>query len=123
DAVRAIAFVDDLLERLAIGAGAGAARDRSLDVVLRHRIGARLLDCFLQGEVRGRVGPALTSRDDDRARELREELSPLRVGGALLVLDRAPLAMPGHGPPPARVRGSARGHGCRPSVPGGTKRR
>ena len=44
--------------------------------------------------------PALLRRDDDRARELREELAALRVGGALLVLDRRPLAMPGHSSPP-----------------------
>ena len=44
--------------------------------------------------------PPSLRRDDDRARQLREELAALRVGGALLVLDRRPLAMPGHSSPP-----------------------
>ena len=51
---------------------------------------------FCEREVGRRVAAALLRRDDDRARELREELAALGVGGALLVLDRRPLAMPGH---------------------------
>src|SRR4029450_9420099 len=39
------------------------------------------------------------------------------------VLDLAPLAMPGHSPPPARGRGTARARACRRSAPGGTMRR
>src|SRR5580765_5767215 len=94
DAVRAVAFVYDRLEGLRIGVSARAACDRALDVVLRHGIGARLLDRVLQGEVAGWIGSPLLRRDDDRARELREQLAALRVSGTLLVLDRRPLAMP-----------------------------
>src|SRR5207249_7927020 len=59
----------------------------------------------------------LLRRDDDRARELREELAPLRVGRALLVLDRGPLAMPGHSSPPVPGRERARAPACRRSAP------
>src|SRR5207248_2526416 len=112
--------VDDRLECGRVRSLAGALRDRALDVVLRHRVGARLLDRVLQREVAGRVAPALLGGDDDRARELREELAAPGVGRALLVLDRRPLAMPGQGSPP---RGRARATACRPSAPGGTTRR
>jgi len=40
------------------------------------------------------VTAAVTRGDDQRARELREQLPAPRVGRALLVLDRGPLAMP-----------------------------
>ena len=42
------------------------------------------------------IGPALLGGHDDGARELREELAALGVGGALLVLDRGPLGVTGH---------------------------
>src|SRR4029450_7174211 len=93
-----------------------------LDGVLRHRVRTRLLDRVGEGEVRGRIPTPLARSDDQRARELGEQLPALRVGGALLVLDRAPLAMPGHSPPLARGRGTARARGCRRSTRGGTTR-
>ena len=96
DALGAVALVDDRLERSRVRVRAGALRDRAVDVVLRHRVRPRLLDRVLEREVVRGVAAALLRRDDDRARELREELAALRVGGALLVLDRRPLAMPGH---------------------------
>ena len=68
-------------------------------------------------------GPPSLRRDDDRARELREELAALRVGRALLVLDRRPLTVTRHTSPLRRVAGSARGRGCRPSARDGTRRR
>src|SRR5581483_4436577 len=119
DALRAVALVDHGRELGRVGPLACALGDRTLDVVLRHRVGARLLDRVLEREVAARVGAALLRRDDDRARELREELAALRVGGALLVLDRRPLAMSGQGSPP---RGRARAAGCRRSARGGTTR-
>ena len=64
----------------------------------------RLLDRVLEREVAGRIAAALLRRHDDRARELREELAALRVRGALLVLDRRPLAMPGHRRLPSPVQ-------------------
>src|SRR6185295_455053 len=120
DAVRAVALVDDRLEGLRIRIRARAARDRALDVVLRHGIGARLLDRVLQREVAGWIGSPLLRRDDDRARELREQLAALRVGGALLVLDRRPLAMPGHSSPPVPNSRTVRAPAYLPSAPGGT---
>src|SRR5919206_229334 len=87
-----------------------------LDVVV-------LLERVREREVRGRIGPALPRGDDDRARELREELAALGVRGALLVLDRGPLAMPRHAFPPPPAPGSARARACRRSAPGGTRRR
>src|SRR5205807_9846874 len=100
-----------------------AAGDRALDVLLRHRVRARLLDRVRECQVGDGIWPTLSRGDDDRARELREELPPPCVGGALLVLDRRPLAMPGHSTPLARGPGNARGRGCRLSAPGGTRRR
>jgi hypothetical protein len=94
DALRPVPLVDDDLECRAVRALARALRDRALDVVLGHRVGARLLDRVLERKVRARVGAALLGCDHDRARQLREELAALRVGGALPVLDRRPLAMP-----------------------------
>jgi hypothetical protein len=88
DALRAVSLVGDRLERIGVGVGARALRDRAVDVVARHRVRLRLLDRVLQREVVRRVRPTLLRSDDDRLRQLREELPALRVGGALLVLDR-----------------------------------
>ncbi len=122
DAVGPVPLVDDGVEARPVRVRARALRDRAVDVVLRHRVRARLLDRVLEREVRRRVGPALLRRDDDRARELREELAALGVGRALLVLDRRPLAMPGHSAPPSPAPGTARVLACRPSARGGTTR-
>ena len=80
-------------------------------------------DRVRERDVGVRIRPAVARRDDDRARELREELAALRVGGALLVLDGRPLAMPGHALLPNERRGTARARACRRSAPGGTRRR
>ena len=95
-AARAVALVGDRVVGLAVGVGAGAARDRALDVVLRHRDGPRALDRVGEVDVGVGIGPALLGGHDDGARELREELAALGVGGALLVLDRRPLGVTGH---------------------------
>src|SRR5439155_13043258 len=96
---------------------------RAVDVLLRHRVAPRLLDRVLEREVPGRIASALLRRHDDRARELREELAPLRVRRALLVLDRRPLAMPGHSTPLSPRSGRSRGREYRRSAPDGTRRR
>src|SRR5213075_3173982 len=114
---------DDGVEARAVLSLARALRDRPVDVVLRHRVRARLLDRVLEREVVRRVAAAFLGRDDDRARELREELSALRVGRAFLVLDRRPLAMPLQTFPPSTDPGSTRAAACRRSAPGGTTRR
>ena len=97
-AARAVALIDDTLDLLVAARGPGAAVDRPLDVVLGHRVAARLLDRRGEGEVRVGVSPALTGGDRDRARELREQLPALGVGGRLLVLDRSPFRVSGHAP-------------------------
>src|SRR6185369_674616 len=94
NAARAVALVRDVLVRLAVGGGAGTACDRALDVVLRHRVVAGLLDRGREGRVGVGIRSAFTRRDDDRARELGKELATLRVRRALLVFDARPLAMP-----------------------------
>ena len=91
-----VALEEDPLDRLGVGADAGAAVDRPLDVVLRHRGVAGLLDRRRQGRVAVGVAAAIARRDGDRPRQLGEELAALGVGGALLVLDRRPLRMSGH---------------------------
>src|SRR6266508_892330 len=74
----------------------------------------RVLVRVLEREIAGRIAAPLPRRDDDRARELREELAALLVRRALLVLDRAPLAMSRHATPLLPAPGTARGCGCRP---------
>ncbi len=95
-AAGAVALVDDPLDRGRVGALAGAAVDRPLDVVLGHRVLLRLVDRERQRRIALGVAAALTRGDADRPRELREQLSPLRVGRSLLVLDRRPFRMAGH---------------------------
>src|SRR6185312_5743022 len=96
DALRPVALVGDGL--VGVGALAAARRpgDRALDVVLRHGVRPRLRDRRRQGGVRLGIRPALLGRDDDRARELREQLAATLVLGALLVLDRRPLGVTAH---------------------------
>ena len=100
DAAGAVALVGDGLISRRIGARPGALGDRAFDVVPRHRVFARLLDRVLEREVAGRVGTSVARGDDDRPRQLGEELAPLGVGRPLLALDRCPLAMTGQGSPP-----------------------
>src|SRR5581483_6247698 len=95
-AAGAVALVDDALDRSGIPALAGAAVDRALDVVLRHRRVAGLLDGQPECRIRVDVAPAVTRGDRDRAGQLREELAALGVGCSLLVLDRGPLRVTGH---------------------------
>ena len=94
DAAGAVALVGDVLVRRRVSPGPRPAGDRPLDVVLGHRCGASLLDRILQCEVPRGIGAAVLGGDDQRARQLREQLTALRIRGALLVLDRAPFGMP-----------------------------
>ena len=119
DALGAVALVDDRLERRR------RRRPRPEPLAIARSMLSFGIEydfafsiAFCEREVVGRVAAALLRRDDDRARQLREELAALRVGGALLVLDRRPLAMPGQADPPSRDRGTARGAACRRSAPG-----
>src|SRR5262249_40426948 len=70
---------------------------RPLDVVLGHAHLARLVDGVAQLQVHGGVAAAVPGGDDDRPAELAPQLAPLGVDGPLLVLDRCPVGMAGHG--------------------------
>src|SRR6185436_16854989 len=74
----------------------GAALDRALDVVLRHVAGLRFRDGRAQARIARRVAAAETRCNRHFLQDAGEDLAALRVGGTLLVLDRAPFAMPGH---------------------------
>ena len=109
-AARAVALVEDRLQRLGVGALAGALGDGALDVVLGHRGVLGLLDGQPERRVALGVAAALLGGHRDGARELGEELAAARVDDRLLVLDPRPLGMTGHGfdasdePPPAVER-------------------
>ncbi len=77
DAVRGVALVGDLLVGDAFEL-AGAALDRPLDVVLRHRGVARLLHHRAQRGVRLDVAAAVARRDLDLAGEAGEHLARVR---------------------------------------------
>src|SRR4029077_12864883 len=94
---RRVPLVDDLVVARPVALGARAALDRALDVVPGNRVVACLLDGRCQGHVAFDAGSALARRHLDGAEELREELTALRVGSALLALDRAPFGVAGHG--------------------------
>src|SRR2546421_13062008 len=96
DATRSIALVYDGFDPIGIDALAGALADRPLDIVLRHRGVARLLDGQRQRRVAIWVSPALTGGDRDRASQLGEVLAAAGGRDSLLVLDRVPLGMSGH---------------------------
>src|SRR4051794_5907042 len=91
-----VALEVDLLDRVGVGARAGAAVDRPLDVLLGHRGVLRLLHGGRQGRIAVDVPPAVAGGDDDRPGQLREQLAPFCVGRALLVFDRGPLRMTRH---------------------------
>ena len=97
DAAGAVALVHDVLDRGRVAARAGALGDRALDVVLGHRGVARLLDGQLQRRVALELAPAVARGGGDRAGELGEVLAAAGVDDRLLVLDRRPLGMAGHG--------------------------
>jgi hypothetical protein len=96
DAARAVALVEDGLQRLGIGALAGALGDGALDVVLGHRGVLGLLDGEPERRVALRVASALLGGHRDGARELGEELAAACVDDRLLVLDPRPLGMTCH---------------------------
>ena len=110
-AAGAVALVGDGLERLGVGALAGALRDRALDVVLGHRGVLGLLHGQRERGIALDVAAALLRRHRDGARELGEELAAAGVDDRLLVLDPRPFGMTGHG---RRFYGPAAGLAGRP---------
>ena len=103
-----VALVHDRLDRVGVRALARALGDRALDVVLGHRGVARLLDRVGQRRVGIGVAAAVARGDRDRARELGELLTAARVHDRLLVLDRGPLRVSGHGTKSRSGCGAAR---------------
>src|SRR5439155_7993058 len=95
-AARCVALVGHLLVANALEL-TGAALDRLLDGVDRHGRGAGLVEHRPQGRVHVRVATALAGRDLDLADQLGEQLAAGLVLRTLLVLDRRPLGMTGHG--------------------------
>ena len=105
-AAGAVALVDDLLVGDALEL-ARAALDRLVDVVGRHRRLLRRQDGGAEARVRVDDAAADLGGHRDFLDQLREEAAALGVGGALLVLDRAPLAVSGHGSPRMASPGAA----------------
>src|SRR5829696_5575389 len=83
-----VALVGDPLERLGVGACAGALVYGALDVVVRHVGFFGLRNREPERRVHLRVSPALAGRDRYRPTEFAEERPPLGVGRAFLALDR-----------------------------------
>src|SRR5262249_46024086 len=81
----------------------GAATNGALDVVLRHVHRFRLGDDRPQPRIRARIAPARASRDRQLLDDPRKDLAALGIERALLVLDRMPLGMAGHGETPERA--------------------
>jgi hypothetical protein len=86
------AFVDDLLELLAVAA-AGRLVDRALDVVGGHVHRASLLDREAEPVVGIRVAATLPGGHTDLTSDLGEERAAPRVCDTLLALDRGPFGM------------------------------
>src|SRR4030095_10905188 len=95
DAAGAVALVEDLLEVVAAEL-ARALLDGALDRVLRHVLGARLLDRVRELEVVVDVPAALAGRRRNEARELREDPPSLGVDRRLAMLDVVPGRVAGH---------------------------
>ena len=91
-----VALVVDLFVGDA-GQLAGAALDRPLDVLGGHVGGLGFGDDGAQSRVHVDVAAAIPGRDGHLLDEAREQLAALGVERALLVLDRVPLGMAGHG--------------------------
>src|SRR5207249_11640455 len=82
---------------------AGPLLDGALDVVGGHVHGLGLLDRGAQAGVRVGVTTAEAGGDRQLADDLGEDLAPLGIEGALLVLDGSPLGMSGHRKSPSAV--------------------
>ena len=96
DAAGAVGLVGDFFVDDA-GQLAGAALDRLLDVVGGHVDFLGLRDDRAQARVHARVAAAVAGGDGQFLDDARENLAALGIGRALLVLNRVPLGMAGHG--------------------------
>ena len=98
-AAGAVALVGDFLVGDA-GQLAGAALDRLLDVVGRHVDRLGVGDDRAEPRIHAWIAAAIPGRDGQFLDDAREDLAALGVSRALLVLDRVPLGMAGHGKAP-----------------------
>ena len=122
DALRPVALVDDRLEGRAVSALARALRDRTVDVVLRHRVRARLLDRVRERDVGGRSPPPSFAATRIERESLVNSLPRLASAAPFLCLIVDHLLCPD--PDPAgRAVGTVGAPACRRSAPGGTARR
>ena len=101
DAARAVALELEVLVGRALEL-ARALLDGAGDVVRGHVRALGLVDCGPQAGVGVGIAPADAGGDRHLTDDLGEELAPLGVEGALLVLDGVPFGVSGHGPSPAR---------------------
>ena len=102
DAAGAVGLVGDLF---VVDAGqlAGAALDRALDVVGRHVDRLGVGDDGAQARIAVGIAAAVARRDRQFLDDAREDLAALGVGRALLVLDRVPFRVAGHGGKPQEI--------------------
>jgi hypothetical protein len=98
-AAGAVALVGDVLVLSAAGFLAGAALDRAVDVLVRHRGLLGLLDRVEQRRVARRVTAAGPGRHLDVLDQLGEKLASLSVDHRLLVLGGGPLGVAAHDVP------------------------
>src|ERR1700691_1391568 len=95
---RAVALVEHGLQGRCLAlAAAGPLGDRPFDVVLGHRGFFGLADRQLERGIAVGVSPAVARGDRDGAGEFGELLTAAGVDDRLLVLDRGPLGVSGHG--------------------------
>ena len=87
--MRPIALIGDLFQDHAILADARAVFDGAIDVLLGHILGLGFVDDQPQAEVEVGIA-ALARRQLELTRQLGEHLAALRIGRALLALDRSP---------------------------------
>ena len=82
---------------LRIGALAGAAFDRALDVVVRHALRAGRLDHAAEPGIARRIAATDLRRDADLLRELAEDRAAFDVERAFEALNLGPFAVSRHG--------------------------
>src|SRR6266851_1675342 len=96
DAARGVTLVRHRLVRGAACLEPGAAANRPVDVVVRHRTALGLLHGVVQRRVGAHVRAAAARRHLDILDELGEELAPPGVDDGLLVLRGGPLGVAAH---------------------------
>src|SRR5438552_4107027 len=86
-ASRRVTFVYDLVELLPVLTFTRAAFDRALDVIVRHTLRARSLDCAAQTDITIGIASAGLCRDSNLLRQFAEDFAALGVNRAFKPLD------------------------------------